>query len=100
MPAALHNRIKLALLRLGEPLRVALPRLRHLDMVLAHDAWVCVDPTLNDIPVVAWVDFSATDRDSLIAPFECEQRFYHAHAEKIIAILFDELSQQIDARLT
>lgn len=51
MAAATYNRIRLALLRLGSPLRLPLTGLRTLEMVLEKDAWVCVDASLNDHPI-------------------------------------------------
>lgn len=84
------NLVRLALLRLEQPLRIALPNLRELDLLIEADAWVCVDRTLNDVPVIAWVDFESVGRASLVAPIDCQLWSYHSHGEMIVdAILAD-----------
>jgi hypothetical protein len=100
MDAAVYNQIKLALLRLGSPLRFRLPSLRDLDIELDNDAWVCVDRSLNDVPVLAWTDFETGHRDSLVQPLACEVRFYHAHAEKIIGRLFQDVLATIRSQIS
>ena len=98
--AARHfNTVKVALLRLGEPQRIPLPSLRDLDLLLAADAWVCVDRTLNDVPVVAWTEFQAAHRDSLHKPIECERYMYHAHAPLIIERVFEDMQKQVAERM-
>jgi len=87
--AAQFNRIRLALLRLGEPLRLALPSLRGMNLLLSREAWVCVDATLDDLPVIAWLAFPA-DRSGLHAPVPCELRYYHAHAGLIARAVLEE----------
>ena len=75
-----YNTVRLALIRLGKPLRIELEGLRHLDMLLDDEAWVCVDRMLNDLPVVAWTDFQNDSRSSLNEPAKCQLRLFHAHA--------------------
>lgn len=81
--ANLYNLAKIALKRLGNPLRFELPRLRTLDFVLEEDAWIVVDRSLNDIPIIAWLNFSTQHRSNLHEPIACERRSYHAHADLI-----------------
>lgn len=81
--ANLHNLARIALKRLGNPLRFELPRLRTLDFVLEDDAWIVVDRALNDIPIIAWLNFSTHHRSNLHEPITCERRSYHAHATMI-----------------
>lgn len=94
-----YNLIRLALLRLGNPLRFPLPRLRGLDMVIGGDYWACVDRTLNDLPVVAWTEFQSKGRNDLCAPVGCRIRYYHAHASMILERLFADLQFQINDAL-
>ncbi len=97
--APTFNQIRLALLRLNNPLRCPLRSLRGLDMLLTDDAWVCVDRTLNDVPVVAWIDFQTHSRNALHEPVACELRYYHAHAHMIIGTLFNDISLELNGRL-
>jgi hypothetical protein len=96
--AAHYNRLRLGVLRLGEPLRLELPRLRHLDLVVGRDAWVCVDRMLYDLPVVAWTDFERR-RSSLHEPVSCMLRMYHAHADVVVPIVFTEAERVLKRRL-
>lgn len=84
MRAEDYNLVHIALKRLGNPLRVELPQLRTLDLVLEKEAWIVVDRSLNDIPVVAWIDFNVSHRETLHEPVTCERRTYHTHALIII----------------
>jgi len=85
LPAHYYNDVQVALKRLGEDLRFAIPRLKHLDLILQKDAWIIVDRVLNDVPVVAWTDFQAAHRNSLHEPIPCRIRLYHMHGALIMA---------------
>lgn len=76
------NLVQIALKRLGSPIRLELPKLRTLDFLLDEETWIIVDRSLNDIPVMAWLDFETKDR-SLHAPLACTLNTYHAHANII-----------------
>ena len=76
------NRIRLALARLSKTIRFSLADLRGLDFVLEDRAWIVIDRTLNDIPVLAWTDFQTLNR-ALHTPVSCQIRLYHAHGEVI-----------------
>jgi len=101
VPAGEYNLVHIALNRLGNPLRFDLPRLRNLDLVLEKDAWIVVDRSLNDIPVVAWIDFMISHRENLHQPVNCERRTYHTHAllitEKVIEAMHLVLTRKIEA---
>lgn len=99
VPAATYNRIRLGLLRLGSPLRYALPGLRTLEIVLEKDAWICVDSGLNDYPIVAWVDFQCADRDALHLPVPCRVFTYHAHAELVESQVLEKTEALLAHRL-
>lgn len=84
LPAHYYNDVQIALKRLGEDIRFAIPRLKHLDLILQPDAWIIVDRVLNDIPVVAWTDFNIVQRNSLHEPISCQIRLYHAHGMMVM----------------
>jgi hypothetical protein len=78
-----YNQVHIALNRLGTPLRFPIPGLRNLQMILDDESWVCVDASLNDMPVVAWTEFQAQGRDNLHEDIACRISRYHTHADLI-----------------
>jgi hypothetical protein len=99
MRAEDYNLAHIALNRLGNPIRVELPRLRTLDLILEKDAWIVVDRSLNDIPVVAWIDFMVSHRQSLHEPVTCERRTYHTHALLIVDKVIEAMHLILGERL-
>jgi len=95
----LYNQARLALLRLKNPLRLKLPGLRGMDVLLDSQAWVCVDRTLYDLPVLAWTDFDHTKRDSLHKPTRCLLHYYHIHADLIGNTILETVSRELGKRL-
>lgn len=95
----LYNLVHIALKRLGKSLRLELPQLRTLDLILEEDAWVVVDRDLNDIPVIAWVDFRTHHRDNLHEPILCERRLYHAHGLLIVDKVIEAMQIMLGERL-
>ncbi len=93
------NLVSLALKRLGSPIRLELPRLRSLDFILEPDTWIIVDRSLNDVPIVAWLDFKRHDRRGLKDPVHCQRRTYHTHALIIIHKAFDAIHAILGRRL-
>jgi len=95
-----YNLVQVALKRLGSPLRFALPKQRSLDLHLEKDAWIVVDKSLNDIPVMAWVDFDTSTRTSLHEVIPCTLKIYHSHAgiliKKIMEAMTLLLGEQLD----
>lgn len=81
---ARYNQVRLGLLRLENPLRIKLTGLRGMDIILDNTAWVCVDRTMYDLPVLAWTNFENTQRNGLHEPVHCQLHFYHIHADLII----------------
>lgn len=82
--ALFYNHAQTALKRLGNQIRLKIPKLKHLDLIIQKDAWIIVDITLNDIPVVAWTNFETENRKSLHEPIQCEIRFFHFAASMIL----------------
>ncbi len=96
--AATFNTIRLGLLRLGSPMRMPLDDLRDLDLLLDMDLWLCVDRSLNDLPIVAWSDFQIRERDALHTPISCLLRYYHYHADLIMEPALNTAVRFIRAR--
>ena len=82
--ALYYNHVQTALKRLGNQIRLKIPRLKHLDLILQKDAWIIVDTTLNDIPVAAWTSFEIDHRESLHEPVQCEICYFHYAASMIL----------------
>lgn len=101
MDAALYNRVRIALHRLGCPLRFPLPLLRHLDMILDEETWIVVDSSLNDVPIMAWLGFQAEHRSALHTPIPCRFYTYHCHADlirpQVLETVADELAQRLES---
>jgi len=97
--AADYNLVKIAVKRLGSPLRLEIPRLRTLDFILEEDTWVIVDRSLNDIPIIAWVNFDEKHRAGLHEPVECERRTYHVHALIIVDKALEAMHLMLGERL-
>jgi len=69
--ASVYNHVRLALRRLGSPLRVAVPGHRGLEIIFESRVWMCVDANAEDQPVMTWLDFGNRGRDNLQAPVSC-----------------------------
>jgi len=94
-----YNLVQVALKRLGSPLRFTLPKLRTLDLHLEHEAWIVVDRSLNDIPVMAWVDFDTKGRASLHEDIPCTLKIYHSHAGILIKKVMEAMTLLIGEQL-
>jgi hypothetical protein len=99
LEASCYNRVRLALGRFGRPLRLPLPQHRGLEAILDDDAWVCVDTTCDDLPVLAWLAFAVRGRSSLHEPVDCRLELYHWHAGLIMGTALEALDEALKARL-
>jgi hypothetical protein len=97
--ARTYNLWRLAGVRLGMPLRLGLPGLKGLELVLTDGAWICVDPQLNDIPILAWTEFQSAGRTMLHAPVACELKYFHIGASMVRAKVLDLMEALLDERL-
>ena len=93
--AACYNRVRLALVRRGRPLRVAVPGHRGLEMILDDRWWLCVDSLHDDQPILGWDQFETAGRDALHAPMHCRLCFYHVHAGLVMGSVLDALQQAL-----
>jgi hypothetical protein len=99
VPARYYNRVRLALIRLGNPLRVPLHELGQAEMLLADEAWLCVDASRNDLPLMAWRDFAISGRDALHEPVHCTLELYHTHAGILLGNALRALDEALAERL-
>ncbi|MDH5228962.1 MAG: hypothetical protein OEZ58_12625 [Gammaproteobacteria bacterium] len=97
--AALFNEVKLAMLRLEDRYQFQLPGLRTLEMIIDKDSWICIDRSLNNMPVFAWTEFQTQNRTSLHEPIACKLFYYHQHAERIVDKVKQEIHNLFDKKL-
>lgn len=96
-----YNQLRLALRRLPGPIRLTLNGIPNIDMIIDNDSWVCVDTSLNDLPVLAWTDFASQTRQGLHEPVVCKLHYFHYRAGMLVllalnitaALLAEQLSQ-------
>jgi len=97
--ARYYNHVQTALKKLGPEIRIRLTGLKHLDLIIQKDAWIVVDRVLNDVPVVAWLDFQVHHRESLHEPIACELRIWHALASMIMSRTLKAMDLLLDQEL-
>ncbi len=97
--SALFNQVRLALIRIDDEIRFAVEGLQNIEVILHKDYWACVDVSLNDVPVFAWMHFQTEHRDSLHQPIRCKLYSYHAHAALIIETVCSAIGTEVDRRL-
>lgn len=94
--AACYNQVRLALRRLGRPLRIPLPEHRGLEIILENSHWLCVDSAFDDQLIMAWLDFDTRrHNDALHEPVPCELRLYHMHAGLVMGSALDALQRSL-----
>ena len=93
--ATTFNQARLALLRIGNPLRVSLNGHRCLDVILSQELWLCVDACNDDQPIMAWREIETLHRDALHQPINCKLHLYHTHASLIMGSALDCLAQEL-----
>jgi len=82
--AYFYNHVQIALNKLGEEIRLNLPKLQHLNLILQKDAWIITDTQLNDMPIAAWTHFEVQHRNNLHKDIPCQLKLYHMHASLIL----------------
>ena len=95
--ARLYNLWRRARLHLDLPIRLPLPGLSGMVMLLEEHEWICVDERLNDVPVLAWVEFEDRHRDALHLPVRCRLNYYHYAASKIRADALAAMEAELEA---
>ena len=92
LDAALYNHVRLALLRIANPLELELEKLG-IDMVLEKTCWVGYHCQQTSLPLIAWDGFDT--RSALDMPVGCTMHLYHHHSwlqmPKILSAMDEEL---------
>ena len=94
-----YNQVTLGVRRLKSPLRLSLTGLRGMDLLVDKEAWVCVDSTLYDLPVIAWTDFRPAARRAIHEVVPCLLHYYHINAELITESVLATAIKEIQKRL-
>ncbi len=98
--ASCYNHVRLALLRLGKPLRVELPEHRGLEVILNNDYWRCVDSTHDDQLIMVWCEFDTHKHNAaLFEDVPCQLQLYHTHAGLIMGSALEALDQALTEKL-
>ena len=97
--APTYNRLRLATLRIDNPLRIALSGLKGMDFLIDDTSWVCVDRTLYDLPILAWTGFQTVGRATLHEDIPCQLHYYHIHANVIAETVLNTVDTIIEERL-
>jgi len=97
--ASVYNHVRLALRRLGAPLRVEVPGHRGLEIILDDHIWLCVDSNAGDQPVMAWLNFNTHHRRNLHEPVSCNLELYHNYAGLVMGSTLDSLDEILIERL-
>jgi hypothetical protein len=95
--AAHYNCVRLALKRLGCPLRHELQR-PALILRIDEDLWAGMAPWDEELPLLAWTDFD-TRRSGLDQPVACRLHVYHAQAGLLMGMALEALNAGLKVRL-
>jgi hypothetical protein len=100
LDAVLYNRVRLALLRIGNPLELELEK-TGIDLMLEDTCWVGYHCQQISLPLISWEGFDH-HRSALDAPVGCTMHLYHHHSwlqlPRILLALDKELQRQLTAR--
>lgn len=99
LDAIYYNHVQIALNRLGESLRLSIPRLKTLDLILQRDAWIIVDRAFNDVPIAAWTNFDLARREGLHSPVHCQIRLFHANGGMILRRVLEAMEMLLGEEL-
>jgi hypothetical protein len=70
-----------------------------LELILQPYDWIVVDPSLHDIPVVAWMGVQRAPSHGIHEAAHCDLCYYHGAAGKVAAkvpdLLVDALQEPI-----
>ncbi len=97
--ASRYNRVRLALIRLENPLRLDLTGVRDMDMILDDETWVCIDTRLNGRPVIAWSGFETRHRSGLHLPVRCHVDYYTIRADLFVERVMISMDRLLSVRL-
>jgi len=100
LDAELYNHVRLALLRIGNPLELELENIG-IDLVLEDSCWVGYHCQQTSLPLIAWEGFDS-QRSTLYTPVACTMHLYHHHSwlqmPKILTALDAQLQRLLKAQ--
>ncbi len=100
LDAGLYNHVRLALLRICNPLELELEKIG-IDLVLEKSCWVGYHCQQTSLPLIAWEDFDS-HRSALDTPVSCTMHLYHQHSwlkmPKILTTLDAQLQLLLAAK--
>jgi len=97
--ATLYNLWRRAKLHFYVPIRIPLSDSPGFVMILEKHEWVCADETMDDLPVLAWVEFEDQGRDALHVPVKCKLNYYHYAASRVRALALEKMAEVLSQRL-
>ena len=97
MKADDFNAVRLGILRLGSPLSFNLDSVKGLKCVLDDHAWVFMDRFVENMPLLAWMNFES--RSTLNKTIPCELRLYHFQASLLVDRSLESLKIAIALQL-
>jgi len=97
--APCFNAVRVALLRLGSPLRIELERPRLL-MLIDGQHWVAVSPWDEYMPLLLWKDFDLGQRANLHESVRCTLALFDHRAGLVMGTALDALYSELRAQLS
>jgi len=95
--AGCYNQVRLALLRIGDPLRIDLPDHRALEVILNKKHWLCVDTSQDDQRIMMWSEFDTRKHNSALhEDVPCSLYLYHMHAGLIMGTALEALCNSLN----
>ena len=95
--AGCYNQVRLALLRIANPLRVELPDHRALEVILSKKHWLCVDSSQDDQRILMWSEFDTRKHNNaLYEDVPCNLYLYHMHAGLVMGTALEALCDALN----
>lgn len=94
-----YNRVRLALMRINNPLQLELTAMKCLEIILNDQYWLCTDSCMGNRPILAWTAFEVSGRSDLSASVACELRLYHTHGGLVMGEVLENLGKLLQQQL-
>ncbi|HTN94848.1 MAG TPA: hypothetical protein VMJ33_09720 [Gallionella sp.] len=98
LEAALYNQVRLALLRIANPLEIELDQLG-IDIVLEKSCWTGYHCQQISLPLISWDGFDH-GRNALDASVACTMHLYHQHSWLRMPQILLALERELQSRLS
>jgi len=100
MDALHYNAVRISLSRFGNPLSLHLASLPGMDILLDDETWIVTDRSVRDKPLLAWLDFNTSNRESLFATVPCKINLYRPHSSFMIDKVLEQLYFTLNGKLS